>query len=210
MKTKILLICGPWGSGSSALTGFLAHAGFFCPEPYHMVPDPLTPKSFETDAFRLALAPFVSEPKLVLIGEHSKIIESLLNFKNDFLMKKSNHLLSGREFFMLKHPTSSFFLNELSQIFDISVLVVLRSFDDIELTRKRRKWPIIFGAKGAKVIYEKIFTYLIQSKTKFECIRYDEMLANPELILSKVSTFSGVSFTQDEIKSAISFVSAPR
>jgi hypothetical protein len=91
-KNKVLLICGPWGSGSSALTGFLANAGFFAPEPHHTVPDPLTPKTFETDAFRLALAPFVSESDLIKTHKSNDIIESLNLFQNVFLNSKNNFL----------------------------------------------------------------------------------------------------------------------
>jgi len=205
-KMKLLIICGPWGSGSSALTGSLANAGFYAPEPYHSVPDPLTPETFETDAFRLALSPFVSEYDLKKIGHSKDVINSLLNFKKDFLDKLQNKLPLDKPFFMLKHPTSAFFLDELLEIFDIKVLIVLRNYRDIEATRNRRGWPSCFGIEGATVIYNKIFYFLTNNPIKFHSIRYTDLITNPAQVLSEISCFLDITLSHEEMNLSEKFI----
>ena len=205
-KMKLLLICGPWGSGSSALTGFLANAGFYAPEPYHSVPDPLTPETFETDAFRLALSPFVSEYDLKKIGHSHDVVNSLLNFKKDFLDKLQNKLPLDKPFFMLKHPTSAFFLDELLEIFDIKILIVLINYGDIEATRNRRDWPSCFGIEGASVIYNKIFYFLTNNPIKFHSIRYADLITKPAQVLSEISSFLDITLSNDEMNLSEKFI----
>jgi len=205
-KMKLLLVCGPWGSGSSALTGLLANAGFFAPEPYHSVPDPLTPETFETDAFRLALSPFVSEYDLKKIGHSNDVIISLLNFKKDFLDKLQNKLPVDKPFFMLKHPTSAFFLDELLEIFDIKILIVLRNYRDIETTRDRRGWPSCFGIEGATVIYNKIFYFLTNNPINFHSIRYADLITKPTQVLSEISCFLDITLSHEEINRSEKFI----
>jgi hypothetical protein len=205
-KNKVLLICGPWGSGSSALTGFLANAGFFAPEPYHTVPDPLTPKTFETDAFRLALAPFISESDLIKTHKSNDIIESLNLFQNVFLLSKNKDLPKEKPFFLLKHPTSIFFLDELFLVFDVHLVCINRSLIDIENTRIRRNWPSCYGKEGASVIYDKFFNYVKDNNKIFLSLSYESLLSKPESILVEVAKFLGVSFSDEEISNAKIFI----
>jgi hypothetical protein len=99
---------------------------------------------------------------------------------------------------MLKHPTSAFFLDELSEIFDIKLLIVLRNFVDIEATRNRRGWPSCFGIEGASVIYNKIFYFLINNPIKFHLIRYADLIVNPIQALNEISSFLDIAFSHEE------------
>jgi hypothetical protein len=206
-KNKIILICGPWGSGSSALTGFLTYAGFYAPTPFHTVPDPLTPNTFETNAFRLALAPFVSEFNLKKTHKSSEIIDSLNLFNKDFLYKHKKFLPNKKPFFLLKHPTSVFFLDELFLVFDVYLVCINRSLSSIENTRIRRNWPSCYGQEGARVIYDIFLKYAYKNNKSFLSLSYDDLILHPRRTIEDISEFLGLTLSDEEIKNAIDFIS---
>ena len=58
---KVLLICGPYGSGTSAVAGMLANLGAMGLGPYWQTNDPRTPDSYELLAFKEMLLELISE-----------------------------------------------------------------------------------------------------------------------------------------------------
>jgi hypothetical protein len=49
---KLILVCGPFGSGTTAVAGVLAGLGLPGIEPYFVSNDEHTPNTFESIAFR--------------------------------------------------------------------------------------------------------------------------------------------------------------
>ena len=66
---KLLLVCGPFGSGTTAVAGLLANMGAVGPCPYHRTNDPRTPNSYELVAFRELVVALVSEETMLLKPE---------------------------------------------------------------------------------------------------------------------------------------------
>jgi ABC-type antimicrobial peptide transport system ATPase subunit len=61
---KLVLVCGPFGSGTTAVAGMLAGLGLPGIEPYFVSNDERTPNTFESIAFRETLLRIVSEQTL--------------------------------------------------------------------------------------------------------------------------------------------------
>ena len=61
---KLILVCGPFGSGTTAVAGVLAGLGLPGIEPYFASNDERTPNTFESIAFRETLLRIVSEQTL--------------------------------------------------------------------------------------------------------------------------------------------------
>ena len=202
-KKKLFLVCGPWGSGSSAVAGFLANAGLYAPGPYHEIPDPLTSDTYEMDDFRITIAPFVSEPDLHKVGDSLALVDALNKFITKHFLNNSENNNSS---IMLKHPTSAFILPELSEVFDLRIILVLRKLDDIEKTRIRRGWPSFFGEEGAKVIYANVFNFLIESSISCYLLRYSDLLKNPVNVLKSISEFVEITPSKNEENAAYNFV----
>jgi hypothetical protein len=75
---KLLLVCGAWGSGTSALAGLLSRLHVVGFGPYFPIYDPNTASSYELQPFRDALLPFVSEETLSLKANAERDVEANL------------------------------------------------------------------------------------------------------------------------------------
>jgi hypothetical protein len=202
-RTKIILVCGPWGSGSSAVAGFLSHAGVAAPGPYHAVPDPRTPLTYEMEAFRKALSEFVSEPLLRPTAPPATIVDGLTQFRDRILaaaMREGN--VAEDATVLLKHPTAAFVLGEICEVFDTRIVGVLRPAAAIEATRRRRGWPEIYGAKGAQAIYGRLFGHIINASTPFFLSRYSDLLSHPQESLDALAGFVGIHPSEAQRKAA--------
>jgi hypothetical protein len=64
LRIKLLLICGPWGSGTTAVAGMVARLGAQGFGPYLRTPDERTPVSYEFIHFRATILRYASEDTL--------------------------------------------------------------------------------------------------------------------------------------------------
>lgn len=208
-RTKIILVCGPWGSGSSAVAGFLARAGVVAPGPYHAVPDSRTPHTYEMDAFRTTIAEFVSEPQLRPTTTSATIVSALTRFRDSVLAAALQEANAAPDVpVLLKHPTAAFVLGEICEVFDTRIVGVLRPMNAIEATRRRRQWPDIYGAKGAQAIYGRLFGHVVNASTPFLFSRYADLMANPDESLDALARFAGIEPSDAQRRAAREFLSA--
>ena len=58
---RAVLVCGPWGSGTTAVAGLLERLGAVGFGPYFHTNDPRTPNAYEFLPFRALITRFASE-----------------------------------------------------------------------------------------------------------------------------------------------------
>lgn len=193
-KTPLVLVCGPWSSGTSATAGVVAALGLPAPGPYVDIDDPRTSSTHEMKAFQLLLQSLVSEQTLARLVAPPEMVRALTHFKNVTLPEAlAQQGMNSERPVMLKHALASFILPEISQVFDLRLIVVTRPLAAIERTRLRRGWPAHYGQAGASQIYGNVFSYVVNSDLPYHIVRYPQLLAQPEEVIAALVKFVGVT-----------------
>tara|TARA_B100000963_G_scaffold338306_1_gene335063 strand:- start:35 stop:646 length:612 start_codon:yes stop_codon:yes gene_type:complete len=197
MKT-ILILCS-WSSGSTAVAGFLDRCGGHTCPPHFSTSDPKTPNPYESLALRNALHEFIDIETPQFQQKSSE--EAFEQFFCKWI-DEQKHLAKniGKTFLVLKHPLKIFALHIIERYVDARFLVVRRPFEEIEQTCIRRKWPDVYGQKGASIIYEKIDDYL-KDKQNFLSINYDDFLRK-ETQREKIMKYFELSPSDEQRKTA--------
>jgi hypothetical protein len=198
---KLILVCGPFGSGTTAVAGVLAGLGLPGIEPYFVSNDERTPNTFESIAFRETLQRIVSEETLSFKPGVERGAEiKCLHDRIDTL---------GHTTIFLKHPLSAMLILDLGKTFELKLVYVLRPLADIEATRQRRNWFAHTGMAGAQVIYSRMFSALINHSFPTIIMRYPEMLADPVDATTTLAQFAGLAVEAHTIKHAAGFIRSP-
>lgn len=209
-KTPLVLVCGPWSSGTSATAGFLAKAGLTAPGPYFAVNDPRTPETFEMQAFREVLNSIASEATLKRTHNREAVLQALRAFAAGPLKKAREAAnLQAHQPVLLKHALPALFLPELAEVFDLKVVGVLRPLSEIEATRQRRRWGPMFGKSGAALIYSQMFQHLVETQVPFHLVRYSELLEKPSKVLAELAAFCELSVDEKAQAEAVAFMNRP-
>jgi protein O-GlcNAc transferase len=204
---KLLLVCGPWGSGTTAVAGLLHRLGAAGLEPYFQTRDERTQNSYESTAFRDVMLTLSSEETLTLNnGADLRIDAELLKFRDQPLVQELAGDVRSRRPIFLKHGLSALFLPRICKIFDTRLIYVVRPIADIEATRLRRDWGPEFGAKGAEIIYSHMFRTFVEHAFPTTIIRFTELLASPHQYARNLSEFAGLDNTERTIQHAATFI----
>ena len=107
---------------------------------------------------------------------------------------------------MLKHPLSALFIDELTEVFDCQIVTVVRDFDDVERTRKRRKWSQYFGSKGAKIIYLALVNAIAKTDAPVLWLKYRDLLEDTDKQVMTIAHFIGLDGDPTAIARAIATV----
>ena len=171
-KQPIILVSGPWGSGTSAMCALLNAIGVHAQGPFFKTNDPLTSHSYEMAAFQQLITNLVDETTLTRKRSSQDIQKQLIAFNAlDLQSEHSNpHKLQ-----LLKSPASCAILPELSGIYSLKLLICLRDLDSIEASRQRRGWPAHFGKAGAEIIYQQLLDFTAKSDVPFRLIRHRDI-----------------------------------
>ena len=164
---KILFVCGPWGSGTTAVTNILLRLGCIGLTPYFITNDPKTGNSYESIIFRKLLLSLANERTFSVQKEKDVVLMEFKKFQ-DFLrnLVLKSEIDFGRKPIVLKHTLSCLFLEEIDKVFDAQFIFVRRSIDEVEAGRRRRKWPSFLGAEGARKAFSEMDRfYVCQDKT---------------------------------------------
>jgi hypothetical protein len=143
-----------------------------------------------------------SEQPLKRTRESSEITERLKGFKTELESYRTAKGIPGDEPTFLKYPLSALMIPELAAVFEIRLVYVLRPLGDIEATRLRRRWPEIYGAPGAKIIYSKMFQCLIDYSLPTLILRYPDVVRAPLEYAHKLATFSGLATVSEKLLEA--------
>ncbi|MGO4917732.1 hypothetical protein [Pseudogemmobacter sp. W21_MBD1_M6] len=202
---RVVLVLGPWSSGSTAVVGYLARIGAWTCPPHQLTNDPLTPDSHEPKAFRDALCSVFDEITL----NPTRPVEFFTEFFATWLRAEQSVCQSlGHTTIALKHPLSAFAIPQILSICDPEILVVVRPIGQIEKTRKRRGWHPVYGADGARRIYGSIFSSLIGAGRSFSAVSYPDFLANPATRL-KLCQVANLSPGSEKIRAAENWLRLP-
>lgn len=209
-KRRLVLVCGPWSSGTSALAGFLAQAGLAAPGPYFAVNDERTPATYEMQAFRQVLMGLASEKTYVRRVAPAQALEALGAFRDGPLAEACRTAgLADDQPVLLKHALAVLFLPELAELFDLQLVGVLRPYAAIEETRRRRQWSANFGQAGATRVYGAMFQHLVDAPTAYCLVRYADLTAEPARVLRQLAGFCRIKVTAAQQQAALAFVSRP-
>ena len=185
-KPPIALVCGPWGSGTSALCALIHALGVNAKGPFFKTNDPRTPDCFEMLAFNKLVNKLVDEKTLEHKLSSHNIKDQLTAFRDDYFKSKRNESVQLE---LLKTPACSALLAELEQVFSLRLLICLRSREDIEQSRLRRGWPKHLGAAGAELIYQQILEFTANSDAPFLFIRHRQ-ITNPQACRHLLTTLA--------------------
>ncbi len=207
-RIPLVLVCGPWGGGTSAVAGLLANAGLQAPGPYVTVKDPRTPLTYEMKAFQRVLRSLASEKTLQKSCNDEQALAALKQFRDEVLLPVLDHRKGGVPV-MLKHGLAALFIPQLRELFDLRLVGVLRPFDAIETTRLRRGWHAGMGRKGALAIYRAMFGELVGGSVPFHILRYSDLMNTPETQADRLLAFCGIHPTSEQRAAALASLSRP-
>ena len=190
---KVVLVCGPWGSGTSTVAGLLDRMGAFGLGPYFETVDPRTPNSYELIPFGDAIAPYINAPTLSARPCAPDAVQSALRDLRRRIEQQEfgpydRH--SAKPIF-LKNSASALLLPEICEVFDTKLIYVMRPLQDIERTRLRRGWLPYYGAAGAKAIYQQMANVRKRHAYPTLTIDYKELLAAPAAHVQDIARFCG-------------------
>jgi hypothetical protein len=211
VKPRLVLVSGPWGSGSTAVTGALVHAGLIGFGPYFQTNDPRTPNSYEWLPFRACIQRFVSESTLALTTPSVETVRSALQSLCDDILVQRHGAYDPRcdPPLVMKYALSALLLPVIAEVFDLRLVVVTRPLPAIEATARRRGWGPQFGAAGAELVYAHLFGALVALGTPTELLHYPRLLTEPEAALDRILGHCGQCATPVGLAAAVAFVRGP-
>lgn len=206
---KLILVCGPWSSGTTAVSGMLDQLGLDGVGPFFRTNDALTKNSFESIAFRAVINQLASEGTLKLKLPPKETLAALQNFRVQLVERSEEHQAqTGAEAspIFLKYPLSALLIPQICKVFDTRLIYVLRPTAAIEATRARRNWPGNYGALGANILYSKMFQVMVDLAIPTLMVRYPELLAAPLQHAKQLAQYCGLSTDAAKLKAAAQFV----
>lgn len=205
---RLLLICGPWGSGTSAVAGMAAYMGALGFGPFLATTDPSTPNSFELLAFRQVLLRHASEATVALTGSAPEAVRSDLTALKQSIERHELGPYNVRRTIFLKHALACLLIPRICEVFDTRLVLVMRPITEIERTRIRRHWPQNFGAAGAEIIYRHLAD--ISRDRAFRTIEfsYPDVLVSPLDHARRLARFAELKPNLAELQRAAAFIGA--
>lgn len=204
---KLVLVCGPWSSGTTAVSGMLDALGMDGCGPYFRTNDQRTRNSFESLAFREVVDSVASDQTLALTVPPKEVVARLEAFKAKLEAQRAASGSDSAAPLFLKYPLSALMIPQICRVFNTRLIYVLRPSADIEATRVRRKWSDNFGARGAQVLYSRMFNILLERGFPTLVVRYPELLRAPMPYAKQIAAYAGLkNATPEQLEAAAQFV----
>lgn len=207
-RPRLVLVCGPWSSGTTAVSGMLDQLGLDGLGPYFQTNDERTKNSFESRAFRELVLSLAAEDKVALTAKRPAALAALAGFRDRLVAGELGPYDPARPIF-LKFPLSALLIPEICQVFDTRLVYVLRPLREIEATRERRHWGAHLGALGARRLYLAMFDVLVNLPVPTLLVRYPELLARPLPYARQLAEFCGLEADKALIEKAAGFIRRP-
>lgn len=191
LNPEVVVVLGPWSSGTSAVAGVVAALGAASHPPFVGVADPATPVSFESVALR----------KIVVDAfDHDTLTSRALP---DDAIARLRAWAGTAPLSVAKMPMLCWFLPEIVEAWAARFIVVRRDIAAIEATRMRRDWPAEYGARGAEVIYPLIERNLPVSAPRLY-VDYARLMDDPAGEGSRIAGFCGLKAHADAVRWVLS------
>jgi len=207
---QVLLVCGPWGSGTTAVAGLAVRLGArgFDPVFHFRTNDPRTPDSFEFAPFRTIVREHADEATLQKKPSAPGAAQSRLRFLQQRIeaQQYGDYNIDRPAPIVFKYPLAALLIPEICKVFETKMVCVLRPPEQIEQTRLRRRWPSHYGAAGAAVIYRHMAEITGDYPTL--TIEYPGLLASPLEHANRLAQFAGLEPTSAAIQQAAGFITA--
>ncbi|HVN42098.1 MAG TPA: hypothetical protein VMT50_04890 [Steroidobacteraceae bacterium] len=188
-RPSVLLVVGPWGSGTTGVMASLVALGAYVPGPWWMTADPRMPNSLETAGFRDLLHTLVDEETVSVVRP-----EAVTTMLRDYARIVGS--LQSRMYrpIALKHALAAALLPMLDRVFELRVIYVMRPIADIAATHRRRDWAAHFGTDGAHRIYALMDRYRPALKRAPHVVHYTKLLEDPESTLKSMAEFARLRY----------------
>jgi hypothetical protein len=194
-------VLGPWGSGTTAVTGLLSHLGAYTCPPYFITNDPRTKNSFEPAELREILLRHVHVPSLMIVGNRLKLAMDMQVWFKTVLDEGADAPLIA-----IKLPLLSMLVAETKALVNPHFVLVRRPLADIERTRVRRNWHPVYGILGARALYKEIYCALFDTGSDFLEVAYPELIEQPAAQLERITRFLDLPVTDATRESALSYL----
>lgn len=201
---RLILVCGPWSSGTTVVSAMLERLGARGLPPYFRTNDPRTENSFESLAFRAVVGELIDEDAMRMRVDWPAAQARIIAFREQLEATIGD---AGAPLF-LKYPLSAVLIPEICQAFATRLVCVLRPLAAIEATRERRGWPVQHGAAGARALYPRMFEALVETRTPVLMLRYDEILDAPRPQAEQLARFCELPADEEHIARAAALVRA--
>ena len=207
---RVLLICGPWGSGTTAVAGLAARLGAvdFGRRHHLLTNDPQTPDSYEFLPFRKLVLEHADEPTISLRPSGPETVQAGLRLLRQRIERQEfgAYDVGGAPWVIFKYPLAALLLPQICEVFETKLVYVVRPLDEIEQTRRRRGWSAYFGAAGATVIYRHMSDLQRTRAYPTMTIAYADLLASPMQHAGRLARFVGLEPTPAQMQQAAAFV----
>ncbi len=208
---ETIFVGGAWGSGTTALTGALARLGVTAFEPHLHVNDERTPNTFEHKPFRELILTYVDEMNLTVRPDKiDGLIPALKQFAADMDAGKYGAWPGDRpRRTVLKFPGVGLVMSHFVQAFDMDktkIVIVTRPIQQIEASRRRRKWLEHLGQKGAKPVYARTFFDLQQTGTSYLAVSHRDLVQDTETTMKRVIAYCGLEDLAGNFEDACAFI----
>ncbi|MBV8453828.1 MAG: nucleotidyltransferase family protein, partial [Deltaproteobacteria bacterium] len=205
---RLLLICGPWGSGTRAVAGVVERLGAQGFGPYLLTHDERTPVTYEFIHFRATVLRYASEDTLALRPGGAEGAQDGMRglHRTIELQEFGPYDPRGPAPVFFKYPLSALLLPQICAVFDTLLIYVMRPPEDIERTRLRRKWRPSEDRAGAEIIYQAMDNFKRRQSHWILTVNYADLLAAPADHASEISCFAGLRPDPLSFEEAIAFV----
>jgi len=205
---RIILICGAFGGGTSAVAELVWKLGALGLSPWFQSDDPRTINTYESLAFRDAILAGCCEKTMTIRpGGAEQVTHDLMRLKTELEEASlQNRDASSHGVCFLKYPLSALFINQINDVFKIKCVYVVRNLEDIERSRLRRGWPMEFGALGAGVIYRAMWDFAQSNAEPIHCLTYEDLVRNPMAHAASLAQFCGLTATEPQIADATNHI----
>lgn len=185
-KPRVAVVLGTWSGGTSACAAVVAALGADPRPPIFRTEDPSTPFSGESQALRRLILDHFPEPHMRRTRDAAGLPEALRAW-------------AGAGPAVAKYPPLAWFLPEMMEAWEARFLVVRRPLDRIEATRIRRHWPPIYGAVGARMVYDRIERDLPAGAPRLE-IDFEHLRHDRDAGIERIAEFLGHPVTPEALE----------
>ena len=199
---KTILILSSWGTGSTAVTGYLDKLGAFSCAPHFYTNDDKTPNSFEPLELRNLLNEYVNELDFKLKKDPKPFEEA---FSNWISSQSSIASEQGHTHLVLKHPLLIFFLPTIYRYCDASSVYITRNIESVEKTRQRRQWPENFGRVGVLKIHKILYDLYLKMNKPVLQLPFESFRSNIESRLELIR-YTGLRPSKEQITEAENWI----
>lgn len=103
-------------------------------------------------------------------------------------------------------PLASICLPKISEVFNTKIILIQRPFVQIEKSRIRRKWPELYGGKGAQKIYNDFYISTINFNLSYLAISHHDLISDSRNTLRKIIDYCEIDEFKENIDNADAFI----